>query len=68
MIDAIATRRTTLNGKTYEKGDTVPMPAGQFEELKPTGRFKRGPAQNKAAPPTTAAAKATETKSSAPAD
>lgn len=63
MIDAIATRRTTLNGKTYEKGATVPMPAQQFEDLKATKRFTRAPAAKKAA-----SGKADETKSSAAAD
>lgn len=43
MIDTIATRRLTLNGKTYEKNDTVPMPLQQFEDLEPTGMVKRAP-------------------------
>ena len=60
MIDAIATRRTTLNGKTYAKGDAVRMPAAQFEDLKPTKRFERAPVAKKA----TASTGATETKSS----
>lgn len=47
MIDAIANRRTTLNGKTYNKGDPVRMPAQQFEELKPLKRFTRAPATKK---------------------
>ncbi|WP_313434365.1 hypothetical protein [Novosphingobium sp.] len=64
MIDTTATRRTTLNGKTYEKGDTVPMPAQQFKDLEPTGRFTRSPAAKKAP----SVSKADETKSSAPAD
>ena len=64
MIDTTATRRTTLNGKTYEKGDTVPMPAQQFKDLEPTGRFTRGPAAKK----TSSAPKADDTKSSGAAD
>jgi len=64
MIDTIATRRTTLNGKTYEKGDAVPMPAQQFKDLEPTGRFTRAPAAKK----TSTAVKADEPKSSGPAD
>nr|WP_086491268.1 hypothetical protein [Novosphingobium panipatense] len=63
MIDTIATRRTTLNGKTYEKGDTVPMPAKQFEDLKPTKRFSRAPAAKKVT-----SGKADDTKSSGAAD
>ncbi|GFE73450.1 hypothetical protein [Novosphingobium sp. TCA1] len=50
MIDAIAKRRTTLNGKTYEKGAVVPMPLQQFTDLEPTGRFERAPAKSKAEP------------------
>lgn len=49
MIDTIAKRRTTLNGKTYEKGEKVPMPLQQFTDLEPTGRFERAPAAPKAA-------------------
>jgi hypothetical protein len=64
MIDTTATRRTTLNGKTYEKGDTVPMPAQQFKDLELTGRFTRAPAGKK----TPTAAKADEPKSSGAAD
>jgi hypothetical protein len=41
MIDTIAKRRTTLNGKTYEKGDTATMPLAQFESLEPIARFAR---------------------------
>lgn len=63
MIDTIATRRTTLNGKTYEKGATVPMPAQQFEDLKPTKRFTRSPAAKKVA-----SGKVDDAKSSAAAD
>ena len=61
MIDTIAKRRMTLNGKTYAKGDTVPMPLAQFNDLEPTGLIER-------APPPKAAPKASETKSSNPAD
>lgn len=43
MIDTIATRRVTLNGKTYAKGDKAPMPLQQFTDLEPTGRFERAP-------------------------
>lgn len=63
MIDTIATRKTTLNGKPYAKGDTVRMPAQQFEDLEPTKRFER-PAATKAV----STAKTTETKSSPAAD
>ena len=41
MIDTIAQRRVTLNGKTHQKGDTVQMPAQQFADLEATGMFKR---------------------------
>lgn len=44
MIETIAKRRTTLNGKTYEKNATVRMPLQQFQDLEPTGRFERAPA------------------------
>ncbi|WP_395391560.1 hypothetical protein WBP07_12895 [Novosphingobium sp. BL-8A] len=64
MIDAIATRRTTLNGKTYAKGAPVRMPAAQFEDLKPTKRFERAPVAKKA----TVSAAAAESKSSAAPD
>lgn len=39
MIDTISLRARpfTLNGKTYAKGDTVPMPLAQFDELGPDG-------------------------------
>jgi hypothetical protein len=47
MIDAIAKRRTTLNGKTYEKGAGVPMPLQQFTDLEATGRFERAPVKSK---------------------
>ena len=49
MIDTIATRRVTFNGTTYQKGDTVPMPLAQFNDLEPTGRFERAPAPKPAA-------------------
>jgi len=45
MIDAIATRRTTLNGTTYAKGDKAAMPLQQFTDLEPTGRFERAPVE-----------------------
>lgn len=64
MIDTIATRRTTFQGKTYQKGDTVPMPLQQFLDLEPTGRFERAPAP---APASEKPAK-TASKSSDPAD
>ena len=48
MIDTIAKRRVTLNGKTYQKGDTVPMPLQQFNDLESTGRFERAPAPKSA--------------------
>ncbi|CAD7335316.1 hypothetical protein FIM10_02145 [Sphingomonadales bacterium 56] len=44
MIDTIATQIIRLNGKEYAKGDTVPMPLQQFEDLEPTGAFIRAPA------------------------
>lgn len=39
MIDTISRRARpfTLNGKTYAKGDKVPMPLAQFNELGPDG-------------------------------
>jgi hypothetical protein len=49
MIDTIATRRITLNGKTYEKDAVVRMPLQQFQDLEPTGAFARAPAKKKAA-------------------
>jgi hypothetical protein len=64
MIDVIATRRTTLNGKPYEKDEAGKMPLQQFQDLEPTGRFKRAPAEKKAA----AKAAKTDPKSSASAD
>ncbi|GEM_PF-2161054 len=64
MIDAIATRRTTLNGKTYEKGDKVALSPQQFEELKPLKRFVRATGAKKAASP----AKTEPTRSSDTAD
>jgi hypothetical protein len=45
MIDTIAKRRLTLNGKAYQKGDTVPMPAQQFSDLEPTGMVERAPTE-----------------------
>ncbi|EQB09711.1 hypothetical protein [Novosphingobium lindaniclasticum] len=50
MISAKATRRTTLNGTTYEKGATVSMPLQQFTDLEVTGRFERAPAKAKSEP------------------
>lgn len=50
MISAKATRRTTLNGKTYEKGAPVSMPLQQFTDLEPTGRFERAPTKAKSEP------------------
>lgn len=66
MIDTIARRRMTLNGKTYQKGDIVPMPLQQFEtDLGPNGIgwVKRVPKRKPAAK-----AISTETKSSDTAD
>lgn len=37
MIDAIAKRAFTLNGTDYAKGDMVPMPLQQFNDLEPIG-------------------------------
>lgn len=69
MIDTIATRRITLNGKTYEKDAVVRMPLQQFQDLEPTGAFTRGSAKKKAATSGSAAAKRKKepAKSSAPA-
>lgn len=49
MIDAIALRRMKLNGKEYAKGDKVPMPLQQFNDLEPTGMVERASAAPKAA-------------------
>jgi hypothetical protein len=54
MIDTIAKRRTHLNGTTYAKGDKVPMPLQQFNDLEPTGRFERAPAEKPTEPKSTA--------------
>lgn len=63
MIDAIATRSTTLNGITYDKGAIVPMPLQQFEDLEPTGLFERAPAKKAAKPaPTKKVSKPAEAK------
>ena len=43
MIDAIATRRMTLNDREYQEGETVPMPLQQFQDLEPTGLVTRAP-------------------------
>lgn len=56
MIDTIAKRTMRLDGKEYAKGDTVPMPLQQFEDLEPTGMVERAPA--KKAEPTKTAGKA----------
>lgn len=57
MIDTIATRRITLNGKTYEKDAVVRMPLQQFQDLEPTGAFTRGSGKKKTATSAAAAAK-----------
>lgn len=62
MIDTIAKRRMTLNGKAYQKGETVPMPLQQFNDLEPTGLVERAPA------PKPASKAKSEPKSSAAAD
>lgn len=49
MIEVTAKRRTTLNGKTYEKNATVRMPLQQFNDLEPTGRFERAAGDKKGA-------------------
>lgn len=49
MIEAKATRRTTLNGKKYAKGRKVQMSQELFDALLPTGRFELVPAAKKAA-------------------
>jgi len=41
MIEAIATRRISHDGKSYEKGDKVQMPLQQFNDLEPTGMVER---------------------------
>jgi hypothetical protein len=64
MIDTIATRRMTLNGTVYAKGDKVPMPLQQFTDLESTGLVERAPTDKKAAAKT----KAAPSKSSDPAD
>jgi len=61
MIEARATRRTTLNGKKYAKGRKVEMSQELFDALLPTGRFELVPAAKKTAagktdPSSTAAA------------
>lgn len=50
MIDTIAKRAFNLNGTDYSKGDTVPMPLQQFEDLEPTGLVGRAAAVTKAKP------------------
>jgi len=65
MIDAIATRRVNLNGKTYEEGDKARMPLQQFEDLEPTGMFERAPAEKKVS---AKAAKPADAKSDKSAD
>lgn len=47
MIETIATRRTSLNGKPIAKGEKVPMPLQQFQDLESTGLFERAPADKK---------------------
>ena len=45
MIDTIVKRRRmTLGNITYQRGDTVPMPLQQFNDLEPTGFVDRKPA------------------------
>ena len=65
MIDTIAKRRMTLNGRTYAKGETVPMPLQQFHDLEPTGLVERAPPK---AETETAAKPTRKSKSSARAD
>lgn len=68
MIDTIAKRRVTFEGKQYAKGETVPMPLQQFNELEQTDMFERAP-QPKAEPaPAPKRKPATRTKSRAKAD
>lgn len=68
MIEAKATRRTSLNGKNYAKGSKVPMTQELFDALLPTGRFELVPARKKTAAskanpsPTAAKKKAASTK------
>ena len=59
MIDVVAVRRTTVNGKPYEKDVPDQMTLAQFEALEPIKRFQRTPKPK---------AKATPSKSSATAD
>lgn len=63
MIDVIANRRTTVNGKTYEKGVPDQMALDQFNALEPISRFERAPK-----PKPEPKAKATPSKSSDNAD
>jgi len=43
MIEVIAKRRVRFEGAQYAKGDRVPMPLQQFQDLEPTGLFERAP-------------------------
>lgn len=54
MIPAITTRRVTIDGTGYSKGDAVKMPAGQFADLGPdgVGVVKREPVRPAAEPRT----------------
>jgi hypothetical protein len=44
-IAAIATRETTLNGRTIRKGGRVTLPRQQFDDLRPTRLFKEAGAK-----------------------
>lgn len=37
MINARAARRFTLDGKTYQKDDPIPLPDNQFDDLASVG-------------------------------
>ena len=68
MIDTIAKRRMTLNGKSYPKGAKVPMPLQQFNDLEPTGMVERAPVEKRPAKPVPKpAAKKAASKAPAPA-
>ena len=60
MTNYIAKRAFNLDGTDYAKGDKVPIPAQQFDDLEPTGFVERAPTETKvkAKSPSRAAKKA----------
>lgn len=50
MISVQTTRKTTLNGQSYAKGDRLSVPKNQFDDLGPdgTGLLERVPAEKPA--------------------